>query len=107
MLSRCVHLGIMAGSRVTTAITITTDYASRTSRAIQIAMHERHRRGALADGGRHPFDRTVAHIAGGEHARHAGFQIEWIAIQRPAQLPLRAAQVRARTDIAASIANDA
>jgi hypothetical protein len=64
---------------------------------LEVAVDQGDGGGAFADRRGHPFDRSLAHVAGGEHSGQAGFQRQW----RPAGGPVVAGawqQVRAGED---------
>jgi hypothetical protein len=51
---------------------------------LEVAVDQGDGGGAFADRRGHPFDRSLAHVAGGEHSGQAGFQRQW----RPAGGPV-------------------
>src|SRR5262249_11592929 len=75
------------------------------SHRVQILMHELNSVCAFSDARGDPFDGTITHIAGDEHAGDARFQQPLIAVERPAlgTFPL-GHEVSARQDIALFLA---
>jgi hypothetical protein len=50
----------------------------------QVLMNKSHGNRPFANGGGHPFDRSMANVAGSEDTRAAGFQQIGVARERPA-----------------------
>jgi hypothetical protein len=61
---------------------------------------------AFADGGSDPFDRSLAHVTGGEHPGQAGFKRQWRPAGGPA-VAIACQQVRAGEDGPPLVARDA
>ena len=75
---------------------------------LQVAVDEHDGHGALTDGGRHALDRLGPHVAGHEHAGHAGLQVVRRPVERPAARAAarrRAGRARSRTKPRASRAS--
>src|SRR5512132_1680754 len=65
---------------------------SSASDLLEVVVDQTDGHGALADRRGHPFDRTAAHVAGGEHAGLAGLKRQRLA----ARLPRLASRIRTR-----------
>src|SRR5688572_30426007 len=75
-----------------------------TSQRCEIAMDEVHRYGALAHCRRHPLDRIVADVAGGEDAGNACFEQVGCPLERPSREILLAGEIRAGENEAVAVA---
>ena len=73
------------------------------SRSVQKMVDEGDRHAAFADRRGDALDGTEAHVAAGEHARHAGFQQERIAVELP---PAGLDHIAAGQHVAAGIPDD-
>ena len=62
--------------------------------ARQVLVDERHGHRALADRAGHALDRARAHVAGHEHAGHAGLEQVGVALERPAARAVRVGRRR-------------
>src|SRR5437763_15190480 len=56
---------------------------------LEVFVHHADGGGPFADGGCHTLARSMARVAGREHAGHAGLEQEGIAVRRPRLRPLR------------------
>src|SRR5262249_61524491 len=72
----------------------------------QVLVHQGDGGGAFADGGGDPFDRSAAHVPGGEHPGQAGLQWQRPAGGVPAGAAGAGGQVGAGADVPPLVAGD-
>ena len=71
---------------------------------LEVAVDERHRRGAVTHGSAHALGRAATHVAGREQAGDAGLEGKGVALEWPARrTPAAVEQVGAGEQVAARV----